>query len=69
MTRGPETTPFEARWYVGRDLEGFLWGFSTYEPRKKGRAQWADRRPMRSCICFSFSMLAGLAEAIRRVSD
>ncbi len=28
-------TPWGARGYVARDLEGFLWGFSTYRPKAK----------------------------------
>jgi uncharacterized glyoxalase superfamily protein PhnB len=33
ILRGPENTPFGARWYLARDLEGALWGFSTYKPQ------------------------------------
>jgi uncharacterized glyoxalase superfamily protein PhnB len=28
----PQDTPYGARAYYVRDLEGFLWGFSTYTP-------------------------------------
>jgi uncharacterized glyoxalase superfamily protein PhnB len=29
----PQMSPFGARYYAARDLEGFLWWVSTYEPR------------------------------------
>jgi uncharacterized glyoxalase superfamily protein PhnB len=32
ILREPHDTPFGARDYYTRDLEGFLWGFSTYAP-------------------------------------
>jgi uncharacterized glyoxalase superfamily protein PhnB len=32
IVRAPHDTPWGARGYSSRDLEGFLWGFSTYRP-------------------------------------
>ena len=32
IVREPETTSYGARAYYAQDVEGFLWGFSTYKP-------------------------------------
>jgi uncharacterized glyoxalase superfamily protein PhnB len=41
------TTHYGARHYWVRDPEGFLWGFSTYKPRRG----WRERiQPRRSAI-------------------
>lgn len=34
IVRPPTTTSYGARGYVVQDLEGFLWSFSTYRPKK-----------------------------------
>jgi uncharacterized glyoxalase superfamily protein PhnB len=36
IVQGPQDTPYGARGYFVRDLEGFLWGFSTYRPGSPG---------------------------------
>jgi uncharacterized glyoxalase superfamily protein PhnB len=33
IVQEPRDTPYGARGYYARDLEGFLWGFSTYRPK------------------------------------
>ena len=33
IVQEPKDTPYGARGYYARDLEGFLWGFSTYKPK------------------------------------
>ena len=33
IVQEPKVTPYGARGYYARDLEGFLWGFSTYRPK------------------------------------
>lgn len=37
IVKGPESTAYGARWYLARDPEGFLWGFSTYKPAAAAR--------------------------------
>lgn len=32
IVKEPQNTPYGARFYAARDLEGFLWWFSTYRP-------------------------------------
>jgi uncharacterized glyoxalase superfamily protein PhnB len=32
IIQAPNDTPYGARGYYARDLDGFLWGFSTYMP-------------------------------------
>jgi uncharacterized glyoxalase superfamily protein PhnB len=34
IVRAPHDTPHGARSYLAQDLEGFLWGFSTYRPQR-----------------------------------
>ena len=34
IVRAPTTTSYGARGYVVQDLEGFLWSFSTYRPKR-----------------------------------
>ena len=33
IVQEPRDTSYGARGYYARDLEGFLWGFSTYRPK------------------------------------
>ena len=35
IIQSPRDTPWGSRGYTARDLEGFLWGFSTYRPRAR----------------------------------
>ncbi len=34
IVKAPHDTPYGARSYLVQDLEGFLWGFSTYTPQR-----------------------------------
>jgi uncharacterized glyoxalase superfamily protein PhnB len=34
IVKPPHDTPYGARSYLAQDMEGFLWGFSTYRPQR-----------------------------------